>query len=362
MKFDVSSKSFLETLSTIGAIVNPKISELVKKQVLLEVHADNVVCTVFNQSSVLKGKLNVLVAEQGSACVDLFYLLALLNKLNGTMSLEILDNKVLQIKCGRSKYKTALYPEDEFREHINLTSKWTDAAVKIEIEPLKAALSCVYSSSSKDNENLSGAYIYHEGSIDMVTCSNTELGAMVAKENLIAFPEGVLPKFLVDFISKIENVRFLDLQVNKEGFFKGIVGPYTFIYRSMNYDYPWAEIYGIIKGSEAYGSMFRFSNEDMLEVLNRIGVITDSVTHAIHFQVANDKIKIETYGAGSSGEEIVDLLEPIGYEYDIVLDSAYLYNVLKDFVGPVTWSFFDEDNPQFVTDGYLTKFFMGSSE
>lgn len=361
MKFEINSKALLEVLSTLGSIVNPKISELVRKQVLIEAQSESIVCTVFNNSTVLKAKVNTVVQSQGSACIDLFYLLSLLNKFDGTMQVEVSD-KVFQIKCGRSKYKTTIYPEEEFKDHINITSKWSDSPSKIELEPLKNALSCVYSSSDKEDENLSGAYIYHEGQIDMISCSNTSLGAMVAKEGLISFPEGVLPRFLIDFISKVNNIRFLELQSNKDGFFKGLVGPYTFIYRAIDYKYPWKEIHEIIKGAEAYGSQFRFNNDDMLEVLSRISVIADDTTHAIHLKINNDKIHVSVDGASTSGEEIVDLIEPIGYEYSIVVDSLYLHSVLKDLAGVITWSFFDEDNPQFVSDGYLTKFFMGSSE
>jgi hypothetical protein len=196
----------------------------------------------------------------------------------------------------------------------------------------------------------------------MLTCSNTELGATVNKEGLITFPEGVLPRFLIDFILKLKNIRFLEIGSNEQGYFRGKAGPYSFLYRAPSFEYPWEAIYEIINGSQAYDSNFKFNNNDMLGALGRIGVITDDTSHRVEMKVSEGLMTLSVDGPGHSGQEVIDLSEPIDYDYVISLDSLYLSNILKDFEGVVEWSFFDEDNAQFVTDGYLTKFFMGLSE
>lgn len=362
MNIKVNSKDLLECLGVVGSIVNPKVSELIKKQVKICATADSVTLYTFNDSTVLSGEISgeAEVEEEGEACIDIFYLSSLLGKLNGTVSI-VRKDKIVNIKCGRSRYKTTVFPDEEFKDYTSVT-KVKGEVCSIELEPFKNALECVYGSSAKDDDNLSGAYIYHENGTDMIACSNTEVGACVAKKNLVSFPEGVLPKFLIDFILKLKDIRMLEIKTDNKGYFSGRAGKYAFLYRAPKFDYPWDSMYGIIRGSEAYNESFKFNNSDLMDALNRISVITDETTHAVKLTVKESTIMLDVEGPGHSGEEVIDLIEPIMNEFSIILDSVYLQNILKDCSGVVEWSFIDEDNPQFVSDGFVTKFFMGLND
>lgn len=360
MKIEVNCKELLEGLNIVGSIVNPKGTELVKRQVLICAENEEIKVFTFNDNAVLVGEVNGDVESDGECCVDIFYLMNLMSKFSGSVVIELKDNKIIHFKCGRSRYKTTVYPKDEVKSFVD-TVKVKGEVVRIEIEPLRNALECVYSSTDKDDDNLSGAYIYHENGTDMITCSNAEIGATVSKAELVAFPEGVLPKFLIDFILKLKGTRFLDLKHDDKGYFSGKAGKYSFIYRAPQYNYPWSAIHEIIKDSEAYDSSFKFNNSDLMSALNRISVVADEKTHAVKLTVNKEHLVLEVEGPGHSGEETIILEKGVSSEFSILMDSVYLQGVLKDCAGTVTWRFMSEEEPQFVEDGYLTKFFMGLS-
>jgi len=363
--FIVNAKTFVEVLTTLSSIIHPKEGELVKKQVLVEVSDNKVTLKTINESTLLVAKIDAQNTANGKFCVTASYLINLLSRFNGDVTVFEEENK-LHIKSGRSKYQTSLFPIDEFEElcAVDEIELQTDR-IKVDLEPFRSALECVYSSASKEDLTLSSTYVAHNHDTDKdcIVCSNSELGAAVIKDSIVSFPQGPIPKFIVDFILKLKDLRVLEFVVN-DGLFMGTAGCYTFYYRSPDIDYPWDEINGFLEAYPTLTKRFRFFKNDMIAALARITVIADNATHAVTLKFTGDLVVIESEGPGHKGSETISLIESAndGEAYEISMDSVYLMNVLKEFEGNVDYYCSDSEAPQFVTDGFLVKFFMGLAD
>lgn len=356
--FTANSKDLVEVLTVLSSIVHPKETELVKKQVLIEI-TDRIKLTTVNESTLLSAIYGGHISGRGSFCVNIQYLINLVSKFTGDISITGIENGVC-IKSGRSKYTTSGFPVDEFLTLTNYDTGGNLEFHNVDLNPFREALTCVYTSAAKEDNTLSATYIAHNhnGNKDCVVCSNSELGAAVIKDNLVNFPQGPIPKFIVDFILKLKDLRILEFATNN-GLFVGKAGCYSFAYRAPDIDYPWADINRFLESYYALPNSFRFYKNDMIGALHRISVIADPHTHAISINFSDNKIILSVEGPGNQGSETVPLLSPITNDYQISVDSIYLMAVLKELEGNIEWSCSNIDNPQFVSDGHLVKFFMG---
>lgn len=361
-KFEVNANKMVEVLTVLNSIVHPKESEMVKRQVMIEIR-DKLTLTTVNESTLLKATLDAKIGCTGPAmCVDIQNLINLLSKFNGDINFDnpYDDDDYVLIRAGRSSYKFPLFPNDEF-ETLTKYEDFEGDFSEIEVSSFRDALDCVYTSSSKDSEILSSAFIGHDLAENehCVVCSNSELGAAVIKETLSAFPQGPIPKFIVDFILKLKDVRMLEYK-EKDGLFRGKVGCFEFAYRSPDIEYPWGEIKAFLEGQRACTKIFKIDKADMSKALSRISLITDNDTHAVTLNFKNNSVIINAEGPGSHGREEIPLLENVGEPgYEVTMDSIYLFNVLKEFEGNVEWTCDSPEGIQFISDGYLTKFFIG---
>jgi DNA polymerase III sliding clamp (beta) subunit (PCNA family) len=305
------------------------------------------------------------VDTPGKICVDVFSLMDLVSKFSGNIKIAKIPSpsgvhSLLTVSSGRSEYKIPDYPLQEF-EPLTEIKDIEGETQKIDLKHFKEALACVYSSADKEHETLSSAYVAHDDGLDSLTCSNIQLGAHIIKKDLVSMPEGVLPKFIIDFILRLDDIRFLEYK-ESNGYYLGSAGRFRFGYRTPNYAYPWAELKKCVDESKDADKAFSFNKVHLYEALQRIGVVADDKTHAVRINVSGGEMELLVEGPGHAGKEYVYLTAPVEFEYSILVDGNYMLGVLKEFEGPVTWSFATSNLPQFITDGYLLKFFAGLAD
>lgn len=318
---------------------------------------DKVTLKTVNESTFLSASYNGIVTSPGSFCVNAQYLIDLLSKFNGDVVISTTEQGVL-IKSGRSKYTTSSFSVADFLPLTRYDIGDNLNFHAIDLNSFREALLCVYSSASKDDPILSATYINKKDRKDYVICSNSELGAAVIKENLVNFPTGPIPKFIVDFILKLKDLRHMEFATQND-LFIGKAGGYTFAYRAPAIEYPSQDIMGFLESYTQIPESFKFNKADIMSALSRIVVIADSNTHAVLIKFNGKKLTIESDGPGNKGCEEIVLLDDAPKTYEISVDCIYLMNVLKELEGIIEWSCENADSPQFVSDGHLLKFFMG---
>jgi DNA polymerase III sliding clamp (beta) subunit (PCNA family) len=362
MLVNVDAKELTGCLQIVSSIINPKNTELLRRQVLVNVSEDGMLLKTVNEYAMMSATVTTDIKETGKICVDVFSLIGLVSKFAGNIQIGSVQAKsgthnVLVVSSGRSEYKIPDYPLQEFEPLTEI--KEIDSKVhKVDLKQLKEALSCIYSSADKEHEALSGVYVAHSDTYDSLTCSDIQLGAHVRRKDLIDMPEGILPKFLIDFIMRLSDLRYLEYK-EENGYYFGCAGKFRFGYRTPNCSYPWAELKNCIDESKDADKSFTFNKAHLYEALHRIGVVADDKTHAVRINIKNSEMELLVEGPGYSGKEYVDLTEPVDFEYSILVDGNYMLGILKEFEGPVSWSFTTSDLTQFITDGYLLKFFVG---
>lgn len=362
MELKLDRAAFVNALHKAQGVVDKKSTLSVLSHILLRTDSDGAVrLTGTDFDVILDAEIPAEVLEGGSACINgksLFDVVK--NASDNVIHLQVLENHWVELRAGRSRFKLAGIPADDFPE----ISRPADVTwLTLDVSIIKDCVDKTAFSVSDDETrmNLNGVHFKiekgtdgdsdHLAKLSMISTDGHRLSKVEVETEAKGY-EGQSFEAIVHRKGIGELKRLLDANIDTVdvGFGQGVVlfrsGGTTFTVRQIEDTYP--DVQRVIPPSAPL--KIKVDRQRMIQAVRRIAILTSNKTYIIKLELSPGSMAFTSsnpdYGEGRDefdceydGEGLV-----IGFNYQYLLD---VLNVIRGEYAML--EFTDENGASVIT-------------
>lgn len=350
MKLTTSKQDLSKTLAQAAAIVERKNTVPILAHIKLTA-TDTLAIEATDLDITFATSVNADVTEQGSTTVDAHLLAGIVKKLPaGDVSLSEADG-YLTVSAGRSEFKLATLPAEEYPEIANDSYEFELELPAIELKRLfhKASFAM---STEEARYYLNGVYLHQaNGTLTGVATDGHRL-AMVTSDIPVEFAGVIVPRKTVVELSKVLEFGDASLSIS-ETKIKVVSGPVTITSKVIDGTFP--DYTRIIPKN--LPNVMTVDASEFKAATDRVSIVSQEKARVVRLDVSDGMCELVVHGGNNDAkEEIAVVLD--GEPVSIGFNSKYLADVMQQCAGgSVDMSFNGSGDPAIIRpsedDGFL---------
>ena len=284
----------------------------------------------------ISGSCVARTEEDLSFCVDGFKFTEIVNILDGIITFEVEDGKLL-IKCGRTKYKMLMLEADEFPKDMTDFEYTSTELPKTFISKVKQTIFCT---STVDSRNVISGVCFDidDCKLNLVATDGNRLSVATVDVENIENNRFVVPQRILGELIKSEyDSIFIGFGENKVMF---IADNMMFVTKIINGEYP--QYKQLLPKS--FSGITKLDKNEFKDALSRTCIMINEKTQRVTFKINKNSVRMcsENADFGTSSDCIDVLTSTIDEELTICFNSNYINDYLNNS---------KEDEIKFCTNG-----------
>ena len=324
MNFTIEQQTFADALNRVTAAIEKRNTIPILANVLLTAKSDTV--TIEGTDLELVAVANApcdRVQSEGNITVSAELLAGIVSKIakDADLTIELIEHDLLQIKSGKSKFKLATLPADQY-------PNWADAyynlKTTLDASAIKAALSRVAYSMSDEGTRyyLCGVYAHNaDGGLRMVATNGHTLAYASCGDAIEGFEGVIIPRKVVSILQKALDFGSVDVSISSNMICFN-AGAWSITSKLVEGTYP--DYIRVVP--QDFVADIQIEVKSLVSATNRVAAVGDGKDKAMAFDFTNEGLELSmTTSSGQASDSIALTgdLEPakIGLNYKYVLTT-----------------------------------------